>query len=207
MQPAKPACALVGIVATTQPARRIKRSLAARGRRKQEAGAVSEHLRRHAARWWCEYLGRWAGWAGELVSSVLTIGAAGAAAAVVVWSTICSCCTRLAGERRRSCPSSHLQLEREQLSRNGLHSGLENRKLSATMKPDLGGRTARGLQSRHRPLSETNREKFSDLAQPGLDHVGPALGGGGCRNFAFSLICACYTRSRRNKLVNSSPTS
>ena len=67
--------------------------------------------------------------------------------------------------------SSHLQLEREQLSRNGLHSGLENRKLSATMKPDLDGRTVLALQSTRQALSETYREKSSDLAKLGLDPV------------------------------------
>ena len=66
---------------------------------------------------------------------------------------------------------THLQLEREQLSRNGLHSGLANRKLSATMKPDLGGRTARDLQPRQQALSETYREEFSDLGHPRSDPV------------------------------------
>ena len=66
---------------------------------------------------------------------------------------------------------SDFQLERDKLSRNGLRSGLANRKLSATAEPDLDGRIARGLQSRHKTLSETYREEFSDLGQLGLDHV------------------------------------
>ena len=114
---------------------------------------------------WCGYMGRWLGWAGERGSSALTTGAVGAAAAVVICCTICSSCTRLAGCAPRSHLFSDFQLERDKLSRNGLHSGLANRKLSATMKPDLDGRTARGLQSRHKALSETYREKFSDLAK------------------------------------------
>lgn len=59
---------------------------------------------------------------------------------------------------------SGLQLEHDQLSEIGLHSGSSNRKLSATMKPDLDGRTVLGLQPRHKALSETYREKSSDLA-------------------------------------------
>ena len=71
--------------------------------------------------------------------------------------------------RRRSCIFSDLQLEHDQLSEIGLHSGLSNRKLSATMKPDLDGRTVLGLQPRHKALSETYREKSSDLALLELD--------------------------------------
>ena len=48
---------------------------------------------------------------------------------------------------------------------------MSNRKLSATMKPDLDGRTVLGLQPRHKALSETYREKSSDLAILELDHV------------------------------------
>ena len=66
---------------------------------------------------------------------------------------------------------SDFQLERDKLSRNGLRSGLANRKLSATAEPDLDGRIARGLQSRHKTLSDTYREALSDLGQLGLDHV------------------------------------
>lgn len=68
-----------------------------------------------------------------------------------------------------SCIFSDLQLEHDQLSEIGLHSGLSNRKLSATMKPDLDGRTVLGLQPRHKALSETYREKSSDLAILELD--------------------------------------
>jgi plasmid maintenance system killer protein len=68
-------------------------------------------------------------------------------------------------------PLTHLQLERDELSTNGLHSGRANRKLSATMEPDLGGRTARDLQPRHQALSETYREEFSDSGHLGLDPV------------------------------------
>ena len=75
------------------------------------------------------------------------------------------------GVRRRSCPFSHIQLEHDQLSEIGLHSGLSNRKLSATMKPDLDGRTVLALQSTRQALSETYREKSSDLAKLGLDPV------------------------------------
>ena len=64
---------------------------------------------------------------------------------------------------------SGLQLEHDQLSEIGLHSGSSNRKLSATMKPDLDGRTVLGLQPRHKALSETFRENSSDLAHLGLD--------------------------------------
>ena len=46
---------------------------------------------------------------------------------------------------------------------------MSNRKLSATMKPDLDGRTVLGLQPRHKALSETYREKSSDLAILELD--------------------------------------
>jgi hypothetical protein len=77
--------------------------------------------------------------------------------------------TGLVGVRRRSCIFSDLQLEHDQLSEIGLHSGLSNRKLSATMKPDLDGRTVLGLQPRHKALSETYREKSSDLAILELD--------------------------------------
>jgi len=77
--------------------------------------------------------------------------------------------TGLVGVRRRSCIFSDLQLEHDQLSEIGLHSGLSNRKLSATMKPDLDGRTVLGLQPRHKALSETFREKSSDLAILELD--------------------------------------
>ena len=69
-------------------------------------------------------------------------------------------------------PLTHLQLERDELSTNGLHSGRANRKLSATMEPDLGGRTVRDLQPRHKALSETYREEFSDSGHLGLDPVG-----------------------------------
>ena len=69
-------------------------------------------------------------------------------------------------------PLTHLQLERDELSTNGLHSGRANRKLSATMEPDLGGRTVRDLQPRHQALSETYREEFSDSGHLGLDPVG-----------------------------------
>ena len=37
------------------------------------------------------------------------------------------------------------------------------------MKPDLDGRTVLGLQPRHKALSETFREKSSDLAILELD--------------------------------------
>ena len=47
---------------------------------------------------------------------------------------------------------------------------MSNRKLSATMKPDLDGRTVLGLQPRHKAVSETFREKSSDLAILELDH-------------------------------------
>ena len=40
------------------------------------------------------------------------------------------------------------------------------------MEPNLSGRTVRGLQSRHKALSETYREKFSDLAKLQLDQAG-----------------------------------
>ena len=43
------------------------------------------------------------------------------------------------------------QLEREQLSRSGLRSGLENREISATAEPDLDGRTVHGLSTGCRP--------------------------------------------------------
>ena len=71
-----------------------------------------------------------------------------------------------------SCPFSDLQLEHDELSTNGLRSGLEHRELSATAEPDLGGRTARGLQSRHNALSETFHDKSSDWAHLGRDPVG-----------------------------------
>ena len=67
---------------------------------------------------------------------------------------------------------SGLQLEDEPLSRNGLRSGLANRKLSATAEPDLDGRTVRGLQPRHQALSETYRDKSSDYGMLGLDPAG-----------------------------------
>ena len=57
-----------------------------------------------------------------------------------------------------SIRSSHIQLEREQLLKNGLHSGLANRKLSATMEPDLDGRTVLARQSRCQALSDTYRD-------------------------------------------------
>ena len=57
--------------------------------------------------------------------------------------------------RKRACPPL---LEREQLLKNGLHSGLANRKLSATMEPDLDGRTVLALQSRCQALSDTYRD-------------------------------------------------
>ena len=66
-----------------------------------------------------------------------------------------------------------LQLEHDQLSRNGLHSGLANREISATMEPDLDGRIVLALQSRHQGCLRRNREQFSDLANLGLDHVSP----------------------------------
>ena len=50
---------------------------------------------------------------------------------------------------------------------------MSNRKLSATMKPDLDGRTVLGLQPRHKALSETYREKSSDLAILELDPAKP----------------------------------
>ena len=50
-QPAAPGCALLCVLGTNRPRRHVQRSLTARGRRRQEAGAVSDHLRRHAGRW------------------------------------------------------------------------------------------------------------------------------------------------------------
>ena len=170
-QPAAPGCALLRVLATNRPPRHVQRSLAARGRRRQEARASPTTCAVTREGEWCGYLGRWPGWAGERGSSALTIGAVGAAAAVVIWSSICSCCTRLAGERRRSCPFSDLQLEREQLSRNGLHGPMANRELRGTMEPDLRGRTARSLHSRNKAMSDTNREELSDLGHLGLDHA------------------------------------
>ena len=60
--------------------------------------------------------------------------------------------TRHSTRRRapESCPFSHIQLEHDQLSEIGLHSSLSNRKVSATMKPDLDGRTVLGLQPGHK---------------------------------------------------------
>ena len=71
----------------------------------------------------------------------------------------------------RSCPFSDLQLQREQLSRNGLHGWMANRTLHPTMEPDLRGRTARDLQSRNKRLYDTYREELSDLGHLGLDHA------------------------------------
>ena len=51
-------------------------------------------------------------------------------------------------------------------------SGSSNRKLSATMKPDLDGRTVLGLQPRHKALSETNRDNSSDYDILGPDPLG-----------------------------------
>ena len=70
---------------------------------------------------------------------------------------------------------SGLQLEHDQLSEIGLHSGSSNRKLSATMKPDLDGRTVLGLQPRHKALSETNRDNSSDYDILGPDPLYGAL--------------------------------
>jgi hypothetical protein len=96
--------------------------------------------------------------------------------------------TGLVGVRRRSCIFSDLQLEHDQLSEIGLHSGLSNRKLSATMKPDLDGRTVLGLQPRHKALSETFREKSSDLAILELDPaVSPTFTGSA--NKGVGVIC------------------
>ena len=66
---------------------------------------------------------------------------------------------------------TNLLLEREHASRSALRSGSSNRKLRATAEPDLDGRTVRGPQSRHRGVSEENRENLSDLAHLGLDLV------------------------------------
>ena len=73
--------------------------------------------------------------------------------------------------RLRSHPFSDLQAAHEQLSTNGLRSRTENREMRATAEPDLDGRTVRGLQSVHRALSETYRDKTSDLANLGLEHA------------------------------------
>ena len=73
-----------------------------------------------------------------------------ASSATVSSSTMCSC-----NHRASACASAalhflDLQAERDQQSGIGLHGGLGNRKLLATMEPDLRGRTASDLQSRKR---------------------------------------------------------
>ena len=46
---------------------------------------------------------------------------------------------------------------------------MSSRELHRTTEPDLDGRTVRRRQSRPEVLSETNRDKTSDLANLGLD--------------------------------------
>ena len=65
-----------------------------------------------------------------------------------------------------------LQLEHEHVLKNGLRSRTGKCKPCATAESDPDGRTVRGPQSRHSALSDTYREKTSDLAHPGLDLVG-----------------------------------
>ena len=95
-----------------------------------------------------------------------------AVALIVVWSTISQSCNQVGvGASSDSSTILDLLLERDELSRIGLHSPMGNRKLHRTMEPDLDGRTVRRRQSRHEALSETNREFFSDLDKLGLDPV------------------------------------
>ena len=81
---------------------------------------------------------------------------------------MCTSCTSVAVDARKNHLGIDLELEHEQLSQNGLHSGRENRKLSATMEPDLDGRRVRGMQGAPQSLSETNRDNSSDY-----DILGP----------------------------------
>ena len=95
-----------------------------------------------------------------------------ASSATVSNTTMCSCSHRASACASAALHFLDLQAERDQQSGIGLHGGLGNRKLLATMEPDLRGRTASDLQSRKRTLSETYRDYFSDLAHLPLD---PAL--------------------------------
>ena len=94
-----------------------------------------------------------------------------AVALVVVWSTISQSCNQVGVGASSDSTILDLLLERDELSRIGLHSPMGNRKLHRTMEPDLDGRTVRRRQSRPEVLSDTNRDFLSDLPHLGLDLV------------------------------------
>ena len=91
-----------------------------------------------------------------------------ASSATVSNTTMCSCSHRASACASAALHFLDLQAERDQQSGIGLHGGLGNRKLQATMEPDLRGRTASDLQSRKRTLSETYRDYFSDITNGGV---------------------------------------
>ena len=88
--------------------------------------------------------------AGARGSSALTMRAFGTTAAIIISTTSCSSNHRSSAGASAALHFLDLQAERDQQSRIRLHGGLGNRKLQATMEPDLSGRTVSGLHSRHR---------------------------------------------------------
>ena len=174
-QSAVPTRALQGVLTSARPSRHARRSLAARGRRAEDRGSTRSRLRPPApSRGKVSGVGTWeGGWDG--LASAVRVRLPPAQSVRLLRSSSAAPFAHPALDSPAAPRDSHLfsdfQLERDKLSRNGLRSGLANRKLSATAEPDLDGRIARGLQSRHKTLSETYREEFSDLAHLGLDHV------------------------------------
>ena len=175
-QSAVPTRALQGVLTSARPSRHARRSLAARGRRAEDRGSTRSRLRPPApSRGKVSGVGTWEGGWDGLASAVRARLPSAQSARLqrlqlddpfghpALDSPVCA---------TRSHCFSDLQLQRDQLSTNGLHSGRANREISATMEPNLSGRTVRGLQSRHKALSETYREKFSDLAKLQLDQAG-----------------------------------
>ena len=153
-QPAVPARALRGVLTSARVNRHVRRSLVAHVRRTEDTGSISGRLRMPApSRGKACGVGTWEGGWARLASAV-RVRLPSVQSARLQRSSFAAPFAHQALDssawRRRSCPFSHIQLAHDQLSENGLHSGLGNRKLSATMKPDLDGRTVLGLQPQTR---------------------------------------------------------
>ena len=102
-----------------------------------------------------------------------TIGELGAAAAAAISSILFSSCTLIVVDARVNHLGEGLELEHDQLSQIGLHSGFGCANAEATMEPDLDGRHARDLQSISQHGAEMKRDVFSALAHLGLDPAVP----------------------------------
>ena len=149
-KPAAPARAFRGVLAMARSYRHAKRSLVARMRRSEHTGSTRSRLRLPApSRGKVSGVGTWeGGWDGLASAVRARLPSAQSARPLrsqlvdpfghaALGSPVCA---------TRSHCFSDLQLQRDQLLRNGLHSGLANRKLSATMEPDLRRRTVRSRQ-------------------------------------------------------------